>query len=54
MISSPLTASLGSTGGLPRPRSGYDWRAEPEYTRIRSQIWDLLESQLEPLEAVPA
>ncbi|HLG69747.1 MAG TPA: ABC transporter ATP-binding protein [Chloroflexota bacterium] len=40
--------------GLRKPRSDYDWRAEAEYTRVRSEIWSLLEGQLEPLEAVPA
>lgn len=35
---------------LPRPRSGYDWRSHPEYTRIRGQIWKLLEEQLEGKE----
>jgi NitT/TauT family transport system ATP-binding protein len=39
---------------LRRPRGEYDWRAEAEYTRIRGQIWSLLESQLEPLEAASA
>lgn len=36
---------------LPRPRSGYDWRANPEYARIRGQIWKLLQQQIERTEA---
>ena len=36
--------------GLPRPRTGYDWRSEPEYARIRNQVWRLLEQQLERAE----
>ena len=35
---------------LPRPRSGYDWRANPEYARIRGQIWKLLQQQIERTE----
>jgi NitT/TauT family transport system ATP-binding protein len=37
---------------LPRPRSSYDWRAEPEYTSIRNQIWQLLQQQIEYKEDV--
>ncbi|MBI4787039.1 MAG: ABC transporter ATP-binding protein [Chloroflexi bacterium] len=37
---------------VPRPRIGYDWRADPEHARIRSQIWNLLEQQLERTEVV--
>jgi NitT/TauT family transport system ATP-binding protein len=40
------------TVDLPRPRSAYDWRANPEYTRIRGQIWKLLERQIEHTEVV--
>ena len=35
------------TVGLPRPRTGYDFRVRPEYTTIRSRIWSLLQQQLE-------
>jgi ABC-type nitrate/sulfonate/bicarbonate transport system ATPase subunit len=38
--------------GLPRPRSDYDWRAHPETTRIRGQIWKLLEQQIERTETL--
>lgn len=37
---------------MPRPRGDYNFRAEPEYARIREEIWRLLEQQLvraEPL-----
>jgi NitT/TauT family transport system ATP-binding protein len=30
---------------LPRPRRDYDWRATPEYTQMRSEIWNLLEAE---------
>ena len=38
--------------GLQRPRNSYDWRADPEYGRIRGQVWKLLEQQLERSEAL--
>lgn len=31
---------------MPRPREGYNFRAEPEYARVREEIWQLLEQQL--------
>lgn len=40
------------TVDLPKPRTGYDWRAHPEYARIRGQIWKLLEQQIERTEVV--
>lgn len=38
------------TVDLPKPRSSYDWRANPEYARIRGQIWKLLQEQIEQTE----
>jgi NitT/TauT family transport system ATP-binding protein len=35
---------------LPRPRQEYDWRATPEYTQIRGEIWNLLQGQLRKSE----
>lgn len=40
------------TVNLPKPRTNYDWRADPEYARIRNQIWKLLEQQIERTEVV--
>lgn len=40
------------TVNLPKPRTAYDWRADPEYARIRNQIWKLLEQQIERTEVV--
>lgn len=37
---------------LPRPREDYDWRAEQEYTNLRSQIWDLLQNRLATKEDI--
>ena len=34
------------TVDLPRPRHDYDWRGTPEYTRIRSDVWSLLRTEL--------
>jgi ABC-type nitrate/sulfonate/bicarbonate transport system ATPase subunit len=31
---------------LRKPRADYDFRAEPEYARVRGEIWSLLERQL--------
>ncbi len=39
---------------LPRPRQAYDWRSEAEYTHVRSEIWSLLQGQLERAEALSA
>lgn len=38
------------TVNMPKPRTSYDWRADPEYARIRGQIWKLLELQIERTE----
>ncbi len=40
------------TVDMPKPRTAYDWRAHPEYARIRGQIWKLLEQQVEKTEVV--
>ncbi len=37
---------------LPKPRHEYDWRATSEYTRIRSEIWQLLRSEVADLETL--
>jgi NitT/TauT family transport system ATP-binding protein len=42
------------TIGLPRPRQDYDWRAAPEYTQVRSEIWSLLQGQLHRSEELTA
>lgn len=39
---------------LPRPRDAYDWRATPQYTHLRGEIWRLLESELHATEAQAA
>jgi NitT/TauT family transport system ATP-binding protein len=31
---------------MPKPRSDYNFRAEPEYATVREEIWRLLEKQL--------
>jgi NitT/TauT family transport system ATP-binding protein len=31
---------------LPKPRADYNFRAEPEYARVREEIWELLEAQI--------
>jgi ABC-type nitrate/sulfonate/bicarbonate transport system ATPase subunit len=36
---------------LPKPRGDYNFRAEPEYARVRGEIWGLLEQQLQRAEA---
>jgi NitT/TauT family transport system ATP-binding protein len=36
---------------LPKPRADYNFRALPEYARVRSEIWTLLEAQLHLVEA---
>ncbi|HEY4348713.1 MAG TPA: ABC transporter ATP-binding protein [Gaiellaceae bacterium] len=38
--------------GLAKPRHTYDWRATPEYTHIRSDIWKLLRTEISPAEAL--
>jgi hypothetical protein len=37
---------------LPSPRHTYDWRATPEYTRIRADVWQLLRSEVADVEAL--
>ena len=37
---------------LPKPRADYNFRALPEYGRIRGEVWALLEEQLLRAEAV--
>jgi len=32
--------------GLRKPRADYNFRAEPEYARVREDIWELLEQQI--------
>ena len=36
---------------LPKPRADYNFRAPPEYARIRGEIWTLLQDQLQRTEA---
>jgi NitT/TauT family transport system ATP-binding protein len=36
---------------LPKPRADYNFRALPEYGRVRGEIWALLEKQLQRAEA---
>ena len=36
---------------LPKPRADYNFRALPEYGRVRGEIWTLLEQQLQRVEA---
>jgi NitT/TauT family transport system ATP-binding protein len=36
---------------LPKPRADYNFRAMPEYSRVRGEIWSLLETQLQRAEA---
>ena len=33
------------TVNLPKPRSEYDWRDSDEYRSLRSEIWNVLESE---------
>lgn len=33
--------------GLKRPRDEYDWRATEEYTKLRSEAWNLLQGEFE-------
>jgi NitT/TauT family transport system ATP-binding protein len=40
--------------GLPRPRADYDWRSTDEYTEIRTEIWRMLEAELERSEPAAA
>jgi NitT/TauT family transport system ATP-binding protein len=37
-----------------KPRSDYNFRAEPEYARIREEIWQLLETQIVRAESAMA
>lgn len=37
---------------MPKPRADYNFRAEPEYARVREEIWELLEKQLQRAEQV--
>jgi NitT/TauT family transport system ATP-binding protein len=37
---------------LKRPRSEYDWRATDEYTSLRGDVWELLQTELRAAEAV--
>jgi NitT/TauT family transport system ATP-binding protein len=34
---------------LPRPRNDYDWRGTSEYAQMRSDVWGLLRTELEPV-----
>lgn len=34
---------------LQRPRNEYDWRGTAEYARMRSEVWGLLRTELEPV-----
>jgi NitT/TauT family transport system ATP-binding protein len=36
---------------MPKPRSEYNFRAEPEYAKVREEIWELLEAQIVRAEA---
>ena len=36
---------------LPKPRADYNFRALPEYSRVRGEIWGLLEQHLQRAEA---
>jgi NitT/TauT family transport system ATP-binding protein len=36
---------------MPKPRADYNFRALPEYGRVRGEIWGLLEKQLQRAEA---
>ena len=40
--------------GLERPRADYDWRSTEEYTEIRTEIWRMLEAELEQSEPAAA
>jgi NitT/TauT family transport system ATP-binding protein len=40
------------TVDLPRPRNQVDWRATPQYTKLRSDVWGLLKDELRYDEAV--
>ena len=40
--------------GLARPRADYDWRSTDEYTEIRTEIWRMLEAELERSEPLAA
>lgn len=35
---------------LPRPRSSYDWRSTQEYTKLRTETWDVLREEIEKAE----
>jgi NitT/TauT family transport system ATP-binding protein len=35
---------------LRKPRAEYNFRAEPEYARVREEIWQLLETQIRKAE----
>jgi NitT/TauT family transport system ATP-binding protein len=37
---------------LRKPRADYNFRAEPDYARVREEIWDLLEAQIRRAEKV--
>lgn len=37
---------------MPKPRADYNFRALPEYARVREEIWGLLEKQLHLAEAI--
>lgn len=36
---------------LPRPRSNYDWRSTPEYSKLRTATWQVLKEEIEKAEA---
>jgi ABC-type nitrate/sulfonate/bicarbonate transport system ATPase subunit len=36
---------------MPKPRAAYNFRGLPEYSRVRGEIWSLLEKQLQRSEA---
>jgi NitT/TauT family transport system ATP-binding protein len=39
---------------LPRPRNEIDWRATPEFTQMRADIWNLLEADVPTHDAIVA
>jgi NitT/TauT family transport system ATP-binding protein len=39
---------------LQKPRNKIDWRATPQYTEIRTEVWNLLQGELARSEALTA
>ncbi|MES1247016.1 MAG: hypothetical protein ABUS54_05005 [Actinomycetota bacterium] len=39
---------------LPRPRHEFDWRATPEYTEMRAEIWSMLQNDAPSHAAIEA